>query len=320
MSVKEIYLAGGCFWGVQAFMMRVPGVVDAVAGYANGKTADPSYEDVCHRGAGHAETVLVRYDDSRLGLEKLLHIYFGIIDPTKLNRQGNDIGSQYRTGIYYTDENDREVAEAVLAGVRNAIGMPVMTEVRPLENFYPAEEYHQDYLEKNPGGYCHIDFSKLDELSLENGRRAFTKPPERLLKSRLTKRQYDVTQRDATEPPYDNEYWKTEEPGLYVDVATGEPLFTSMDKFRSSCGWPAFSKPIESSAVKEHEDVSYGMRRTEVRSAIGDSHLGHVFEDGPKDRGGLRYCINSAALKFIPVEDLEKEGYGEYKELFHKET
>jgi peptide methionine sulfoxide reductase msrA/msrB len=311
-NLKEIYLAGGCFWGVEAFMARVPGVVDATSGYANGKTENPSYEDVCHKGTGHAETVRVRYDPSKISLEKLLHLFFRIIDPTTLNRQGNDIGLQYRTGIYYTGEDDRAMAQAVLAGVRNAIKRPVMTQLLPLENFYPAEEYHQDYLAKNPGGYCHIDFSALDELYHVDGRRIFAKPPDRALKNTLTERQYNVTQRNGTEPPYDNEYWKTEEPGLYVDVVTGEPLFTSADKFRSSCGWPAFSKPIEPDALKETVDDSYGMSRTEVRSVIGDSHLGHVFDDGPRDKGGLRYCINSAALRFIPEKDLEKEGYKEY--------
>jgi peptide methionine sulfoxide reductase msrA/msrB len=308
-------LAGGCFWGVEAFIARVPGVVEAVSGYANGSTGHADYEDVCH-GSGHAEAVRVRYDPSRISLDKLLRLYFRIIDPTKLNRQGNDVGRQYRTGIYYTEETDGAVARSVLADVRNALRKPVMTEVLPLLNFCEAEEYHQDYLAKNPGGYCHVDFSILNELYRESGRRIFVKPPDRALKSMLTKRQYKVTQRDATEPPYENEYWRTEEPGLYVDVATGEPLFTSRDKFISSCGWPAFAKPIAPGAIVEKQDNSHGMRRTEVRSPIGDSHLGHVFEDGPQEKGGLRYCINSAALRFIPVDELEKEGYGDYVKLF----
>jgi peptide methionine sulfoxide reductase msrA/msrB len=315
-DLKEIYLAGGCFWGVEAFMARVPGVADTVSGYANGRTENPSYEDVCRRDTGHAEAVLVRYDPAKVSLEKLLTLFLRIIDPTALNRQGNDRGTQYRTGIYYTDEEDRAMAEAVLAGVRNASKKPVVTEIRPLDNFYPAEEYHQDYLEKNPGGYCHVDFSLLDEFDKETTLAKYAKPPDEELKKRLTRLQYEVTQHSATEPPFRNEYHLNGQAGLYVDVATGEPLFTSLDKFPSACGWPAFSRPVAPAAVKEARDDSSGMRRTEVRSAAGDSHLGHVFKDGPKDRGGLRYCINSAALKFIPLKDMEREGYGDYNEFF----
>jgi peptide methionine sulfoxide reductase msrA/msrB len=315
-NLKEIYLAGGCFWGMQAFFARVPGVGEAVSGYANGCTENPSYGEVCSSKTGHAEAVQVRYDPKAVSLEKLLHLFFRIVDPTTLNRQGNDMGTQYRSGIYYMDEEDRAVAEAVLSGVQNAVKKPVVTELQTLNNFYPAEEYHQDYLEKNPGGYCHIDFSVLDEFNRETAPKMYAKPSDEELKKKLSALQYEVTQHSATERPFENEYCKTSEPGIYVDVTTGEPLFTSLDKFPSECGWPAFNKPISAEKVKEKSDTTHGMRRTEVRSATGDAHLGHVFEDGPREKGGLRYCINSASLKFVPLADLEKQGYGEYMKYF----
>jgi peptide methionine sulfoxide reductase msrA/msrB len=315
-GLKSIYLAGGCFWGVEAFMARIPGVLDAQSGYANGKTENPSYEDVCRRNTGHAEAVLVRYDPARVSLEKLLRLFFRIIDPTTLNKQGNDRGTQYRSGIYFSESADKAVAEAALAEVQSKYKKAVATEILPLQNFTTAEDYHQDYLEKNPGGYCHVDFSILDELKQENAHKHYHKPSDAELKKVLTPLQYEVTQLSATEKPYHNEYYLASDPGIYVDIATGEPLFTSMDKFHSGCGWPAFSKPIAAQAVREEEDHSFGIQRTEVRSNAGDSHLGHVFTDGPKEKGGLRYCINSASLRFIALKDLEKEGYGELQSLF----
>ncbi len=313
-ELREIYLAGGCFWGVDAYLSRIRGVADVVVGYANGRTHRPTYEDVLYRNTGHAETARVRYDPQRLPLGSLLEHFFDIIDPTAGNRQGNDVGTQYRTGIYYTDPRDLPVIEEVVERVRTDIGEPVVTEVKPLENFHPAEEYHQKYLEKNPGGYCHVDLSTLQrEPELRPGPvdpSRYTKPDDGTLRSALTRLQYAVTQEGATEPPHGNEFFDHDEAGLYVDVVTGEPLFSSQDKYSCSCGWPSFLRPIDPDVVTYHDDRSHGMHRTEVRSRVGDSHLGHVFEDGPVEKGGLRYCINSAALRFIPLDRMAEEGYG----------
>lgn len=316
MRLKEIYYAGGCFWGVAEYFSRIPGVMEAEAGYANGETENPGYEDVCRGDTGHAETVRVRYDPEVVSLEILTDRFFQIIDPTSRNRQGNDVGTQYRTGIYYVDPLDRPVLKQGMDRVRAVQSRPLATELQPLHSFYPAEEYHQAYLQKHPGGYCHIDFSSLRDLEVRDGRvalRAYRKPSDVELRKRLKPEQYEVTQCAATERPFTGAYWDLQEPGLYVDVATGEPLFSSADKYDAGCGWPSFTRPVNGDAVRERLDVSHGMRRTEVKSRIGDSHLGHVFPDGPRESGGLRYCINSAALRFIPYDRLEEEGYGAYK-------
>jgi len=307
-DIKEIYLAGGCFWGVEAYMARIDGVVDAVSGYANGKTENPSYEDLIYRNSGHAETVKVLYDPKRISLDELLIYYFRIIDPTSINRQGNDIGVQYRTGIYYKDPADLPVIRDRIKEIQKGYDRPVVVEVHTLKQFFDAEEYHQDYLDKNPAGYCHIDLNKAYDPVIRVS--DYPKPSDEEIKAKLTAEQYEVTQRNATEPSFTNRYVDLFEPGIYVDVVTGEPLFSSKDKYHSGSGWPSFTKPIESYVVKYVVDNSLFMTRTEVRSRSGDSHLGHMFEDGPKDRGGLRYCINSAALRFVPLEKMAAEGYG----------
>lgn len=317
-NLKEIYFAGGCFWGVEEYFSRIPGVRDAVSGYANGQTENPTYEEVCSGLTGHAETVRVSYEPRIVSLETLTEQFFQIIDPTVRDRQGNDVGRQYRTGVYYADAADREILERLFAAEQKKHEQKLATELLPLENFCAAEEYHQDYLKKNPGGYCHIDFSALDGLKAKAPpapERKYAKPSAAELRKKLTPTQYAVTQEAATERPFANEYFDNRKPGLYVDVVTGAPLFSSEAKFDSGCGWPSFSKPIDPAAVAERHDDSYGMSRTEVRSQTGDSHLGHVFDDGPKDKGGLRYCINSAALRFIPYDKLDEEGYGEFKHL-----
>jgi len=318
--LKEIWLAGGCFWGVEAYFARVYGVADAVSGYANGKGVNPSYEQVI-AGSGHAEAVRVRYDPARVSLERLLGQFFQIIDPTLKNRQGNDRGVQYRTGIYFRDAADRAVAERVLKAEQARLKKPIVTELLPLSAFYAAEDYHQDYLEKNPDGYCHTDFSSLTNTTappvpkrIDASR--YPKPDDATLRRTLTRAQYAVTQQNDTERAWSNEYWDNYAPGLYVDVVTGEPLFTSFDKYDSKCGWPSFTKAIVPEVVRYVEDTTHGMVRTEVRSRAGDSHLGHVFDDGPVDRGGKRYCINSAAIRFVPVEELSRAGYGEFRGLF----
>lgn len=337
-SDAVVYLAGGCFWGVEQYFALVPGVLDAVSGYSQGTVENPSYQEVCTGQTGHTETVQVVYDSSVVSLNHLLNLYFDIIDPYSINKQGNDRGPQYRTGIYYTNEADGQIARDFIAEKQAATQKKIVVEVEPVKNFFPAEEYHQDYLEKNPFGYCHIsrdkfrkaatsvDTSLIPQLvesaeapdspetalslpSLEQGR--YSRPSDEVLQEKLSPVQYEVAVHAATERPFFNEFWDSHEEGLYVDIATGEPLFLSTDKFDSGCGWPSFTKPITPELVRELVDRSHGMVRTEVRSRSGDIHLGHVFDDGPLAAGGLRYCINSASLRFVPKNQMEAAGYGD---------
>ena len=312
-----IYLAGGCFWGLEKLMQSIPGVTDAVSGYANGTgEADANYSAVCAGGTGFRETVQVTYDPGQVSLDALLLAYFYVIDPTVENRQGNDVGSQYQTGVYYADEASRETVERI-AALERGRREKFAVEIGPLVNFFPAEDYHQDYLDRNPGGYCHIPRAEIElfsRLKIDPG--DYKKPAAEAIRDRLTDEQYRVTQEGATESPFQNEFWDQFEKGIYVDVVTGEPLFSSTDKFESGCGWPAFSKPIEEPAVVELPDDSHGMHRTEVRSRAGDSHLGHVFTGNRESPNGVRYCINSASLRFVPYEKMEQEGYGGLLSLF----
>lgn len=331
---KEIYLAGGCFWGTEHFMKQIRGVEETQVGYANSTVERPTYRQVCSGQTNAAETVKVIYDPAKVKLSLLLDLYFKTIDPTALNRQGNDRGTQYRTGIYYTDSVDFPVIEEALRKLARQYSRPLAVEVKPLTNFYPAEGMHQDYLDKNPGGYCHINPALFDmarqanpELT-EEARKSddadtvahtpYRRPDDATLKKTLSAEQYAVTQKNATEPPFRNAYWNEHREGIYVDITTGEPLFVSTDKFDSGCGWPSFSRPISEALIEERRDTTHGMQRVEVRSKTGDAHLGHVFNDGPRDRGGLRYCINSASLRFIPKEKMKEEGYGEYLPLLGK--
>ena len=270
---REIYLAGGCFWGVEEYFSRVPGVLDAVSGYANGRSDTTKYELVSQ--TGHAETVKITYNVKKISLKEILLHYFRIIDPTSKNKQGNDQGTQYRTGVYYKDEADLDTINRVFDEIAKKYDKPLAVEKEALKNFIKAEDYHQDYLKKNPNGYCHIDVNQAAYPVIEA-----------------------------------NRYWDKFDAGIYVDVVTGEPLFSSKDKFDSGCGWPSFTRPISPDVATYKEDKSFNMTRTEVRSRVGNSHLGHVFTDGPKDKGGLRYCINSLSIKFIPKAEMEEKGYG----------
>ncbi len=312
-----IYLAGGCFWGMEHLMQSIPGVIDAQSGYANGTgEADANYRAVCAGNTGFRETVRVEYDPEQVSLDALLLAYFYVIDPTVQNQQGNDRGTQYQTGVYYTNDKAKETVDRI-AAIERSRSEEFFVEIGPLMNFYPAEEYHQDYLEKNPFGYCHIpteEIALFSKLRIDPG--DYRKPAAESIRDKLTDEQYRITQENGTEHAFDNAFWDQFEKGIYVDIVTGEPLFSSTDKFESGCGWPAFSKPIESPAVVELPDDSLGMHRTEVRSRAGNSHLGHVFTNDPESPNGVRYCINSAALRFIPYEKMQAEGYGYLLDLF----
>ena len=311
-----IYLAGGCFWGTEKYLSLIQGVRETEVGYANGKKVNPTYEEVCN-GAGHAETVKVTFDETMISLAFLLDVFYECINPVSVNRQGGDTGIQYRTGIYYVEEKEREVILDSIIKLQERFDKAIAIEVKRLENYYKAEEYHQKYLDKHPSGYCHITpqvFEKAEKAIVDSA--LYNKPDENALRAELNPVQFAVTQNNETEPPFQNEFYNLFEEGIYVDITTGEPLFTSQAKFDSGCGWPSFSEPIDSYVLQEKDDYSHGMMRTEVRSRIGDAHLGHVFEDGPREQGGLRYCINSAALRFIRKEDMEKEGYGFLMHLF----
>lgn len=325
MTAKTIYLAGGCFWGVEAYFARIEGVIATQTGYANSHIDSPSYEAVC-TGQTHAvEAIKLDYDPSKITLPELLQYYFRIIDPTSLNQQGHDKGTQYRVGVYYTDADDHAVIAIALGEEAKRYDKPLVVENQPLDNFYPAEDYHQKYLDKNPTGYCHVNLATADKpLDAQEKQRAavpiidaahYPKPDRHSLSERLTDLQFEVTQNAATEMPRSSEYDQLFEAGIYVDIVSGEPLFSSANKFDAGCGWPSFSKPIAEALITEHEDTSLSRVRTEVRSRAADSHLGHVFNDGPEALGGLRYCINGAALRFIPLDKMDEEGYGYLKSV-----
>ena len=283
---QVIYLAGGCFWGVEAFISRLKGVNQTEVGYANGIDLAPTYEKVSTGKTGHAETVKATYNPEIISLEEILENFFRIIDPFSKNRQGPDVGTQYRTGIYWQEDSQREAVMRFLSGKQKQFKKRIVVEARPIGSFYPAEEYHQKYLEKNPQGYCHVDLNLIDDKEFDH----------------LSREEYEITQLSLTEAPFANRYDDFFKEGVYVDVVDGEVLFSSEDKFDSGCGWPAFSKPISDDVIIKHRDFSHGTTRIEVRSAKANSHLGHLFHDGPG--GSPRYCINSAALKFIPKEDM----------------
>ncbi len=306
-----IYLAGGCFWGLEKLMQSIPGVVNATSGYANGKAGEvPNYKSVCTGQTGYRETVRVEYEPDKVSLDALLFAYYHVIDPTVQNQQGPDIGSQYQTGIYYSSEETVKTVNRITDIVKNRYDK-FFVEIEPLERFYDAEEYHQDYLDKNPGGYCHISKTEMNTISnmiIDPG--DYPRPSDAEIKAALTEDQYRVTQQNGTEPAFQNQYWDNHERGIYVDVVTGEPLFSSSDKFDSGTGWPSFSKGIDENTFFLRDDNKYGMNRTEARSRAGDSHLGHVFYNDPVSPSGTRYCINSAALRFVPYDEMEAAGYG----------
>lgn len=310
-GVGVIYLAGGCFWGLEKLMQSIPGVLRTTSGYANGDPLiRPTYEQVCSGKTGYREAVRVEYNKDKISLDAILFAFFSAIDPTARNRQGNDIGSQYQTGVYFTDKSSAEILEHVVK-VEKLRYKDFAVEIKPLESFYDAEEYHQKYLDKNPCGYCHItqaEIEKTKEMIVDPAK--YRRQEDNEIISLLSKEAYSVAVESGTELSFSNKFWNHKEQGIYVDIVTGEPLFSSKDKFESPCGWPAFSKPIDPNAIIYLNDDSFGMKRTEVRSRAGNSHLGHVFYGEPDSPDGTRFCINSLSLRFIPLSNMEKEGYG----------
>ncbi|WCF06456.1 peptide-methionine (S)-S-oxide reductase MsrA [Paenibacillus thiaminolyticus] len=315
-SLEKATFAGGCFWCMVTPFEELPGIHSIVSGYTGGHTENPTYEEVCTDRTGHAEAVQITFDPAVFPYKKLLELFWQQIDPTDPGGQFYDRGSSYRTAIFYHNEKQREVAEQSKRELERSgrFDKPIATEIVPASAFYPAEEHHQDYHRKQPAHY--------KRYRTGSGRDAFiakhwsvSEQDKARLKEELTPMQFHVTQNNGTEPPFQNEFWNHTGDGIYVDIVSGEPLFSSRDKYDAGCGWPSFTRPLRSYHIEEKLDLSHGMVRTEVRSRYGDSHLGHVFDDGPGPNG-LRYCINSAALRFIPKEKLEEEGYGEYADLF----
>lgn len=315
-KLKKSTFAGGCFWCMVEPFDEQPGIESIISGYTGGHVENPTYEQVCADNTGHVEAVEITYDPEIFPYEDLVELFWRQIDPTDDGGQFHDRGSSYQTAIFYHDDSQKDIAEKSKQALIDSgkFKKPIVTPIIPAETFYEAEKEHQYYYKQNHFHYkLYKKGSGRQQFIEKNWQNTYDKTD---LKNKLTEEQYHVTQENGTEQPFRNEYWNHDEEGIYVDIISGDVLFSSKDKFASDCGWPSFTKPVSGKKVTEKVDQTHGMVRTEIRSKEADSHLGHVFEDGPIEEGGLRYCMNSAALRFIKREDMEKEGYGRYEYIF----